>query len=154
MKNMFTSVAAMLLVIWYSLSVIGFDVHTCSSSGQSYIATVISGTDCDDIHPEHAEKTCPCCHHHKKHAADENTGSIGSKSCCSDDWQVISLTGTRLGDEWKDVVEQVELSDFAGHNPLCSYSNINIEGRPVCYKSDPGNIKRGSFHQVYCIWRI
>ena len=44
MKNLLTSLTAVLLVIWYSLSVIGFDVHTCSGSGESYVTTVIGGT--------------------------------------------------------------------------------------------------------------
>ena len=41
MKNFLTSLTAILLVIWYSLSVIGFDVHTCIGSGETYVATVI-----------------------------------------------------------------------------------------------------------------
>ena len=98
MKKALTSFAAVLLVLWYLLSVIGFDVHTCASSGDTFIATVASGFSCDDIHPEHhSHKTCKsCCEcHHHEQEPDESSASFGVKSCCTDDFQVIALTGTR-----------------------------------------------------------
>ena len=40
MKGLLTKITAMLLVVWYSMSIIGFDIHTCSGSGESFVVTV------------------------------------------------------------------------------------------------------------------
>ena len=53
MKALLIKLSAMLMVLWYSMSIIGFDVHTCNGSGKSFIATFVSGTGCEDIHPDH-----------------------------------------------------------------------------------------------------
>lgn len=100
MKKVFTSFAAPLLVLWYLLSVIGFGVHTCTTTGETYIATVASGFTCEDLHPE--KHSCPsckaCCERH--HSTDMESGvSAGLKSCCIAEYQVITLTGTRVCDD-------------------------------------------------------
>ncbi len=99
MKNVTIKIFAVLLTVWYSMSIIGFDVHTCSGSGESFVVTFIKGLTCEDIHPEHSckagachadasENGC-CCHHE-----DESDFSFRSKSCCSNDYQVLELAGT------------------------------------------------------------
>lgn len=113
MKGLFTKITAVLLVVWYLMSIIGFDVHTCSGSGQSFVVTFVEGFSCEDVHPEHrctkdlccsAEKdSCHshgCCHHHP-----EQECQLSAKSCCSSDYQVLALTGTSL-DERNDGGEQ------------------------------------------------
>jgi hypothetical protein len=99
MKGLMTKITALLLVVWYSMSIIGFDVHTCSGSGRSFVATFIEGLDCEDVHPEHhccggscCEKAHSCCHQHKG-------VTLKSKSCCTNDYQALTLTGTMPGDE-------------------------------------------------------
>ena len=154
MKNILTSIMALLLLVWYSLSVIGFDVHTCSSSGNSYIATVISGTHCKDIHPDHHQNTCSCCHHHETEN-DEHDGDDETKPCCTDEWQMIDLTGLKTSDEHSDefgidirTVYCDLLSQY--HN---SIFRITAHER-ACYKPDSGKFKDLDFQQAYSIWRI
>ncbi len=156
MKNVLTSMTALLLVIWYSLSVIGFDVHTCSSSGNTYIATVISGTECEDIHPEHNQKRCSCCHHHD-HTGDthESDQSLKTKPCCTDEWQMIDLTGLRTSDEQADVSYCFCNSDvFGPQHQSDNYSLRTSAHRRAFYKPDSGTIICLDFQQTYSIWRI
>ena len=155
MKNVYTSLAAAMLVLWYSLSVIGFDVHTCSRSGNSYIATVISGTDCEDIHPEHQPKTCSCCHH--DHTAKDDNKTQSEEPCCTDEWHLIELTGVKTSDEkgglcgsiyyFKTIISQVETADSDFNLRLLAH------GRAF-FKPDSGQNKTCDFQQLYNIWRI
>lgn len=128
MRKMFVKYMSALLVVWYSLSIIGFDVHSCRSTGEVFVASLAGGVACEDVHPEHScrahggccghdvaaccehgTKTCcehgtkscctheaePCCGHE-----DQQTGSQVSKSdCCSNDLQVLELTGVYASSE-------------------------------------------------------
>ena len=118
MRNVFIKILAMVLTVWYSMSIIGFDVHTCSGSGRSFVTSFIEGMTCEDIHPEHVcnpESCCAdahetdghgCCGH--SHHEGMNTHSdclycdgmaFEAKSCCSNDYQVLHLTGTLSSDD-------------------------------------------------------
>ena len=161
MKNVITYCIAAFMLVWYSLSVIGFDVHTCSDSGETYIATVIGGTACDDIHPESDEPTCGCCHHKcasEKHSQEhEDKNGLRTKPCCTDDWQMIYLTGVRSGDDREEGGCQVfHLSAF----PDCALpdvnSDLNLIGSPFrdLNKPRPKPVTVRTCQEVYSIWRI
>lgn len=153
MRNVVTYCVAAFMVVWYSLSVIGFDVHTCNGSGKTFIATVIGGTGCDDIHPEHDAPSCSCCHHEDEAEDDE----LRTKPCCSDDWQVIVLTGTRNGNDksqqyFAKAMDQFPasavLQDFIENlNPIPDYTR-NF------YKPRTGGLLTRSCQEVYNVWRI
>ena len=155
MKNVFTNVSAIVLVLWYSLSVIGFDVHTCSGSGKTFIATVISGTACEDIHPDHDRKECSCCHHKDTAHKQEDT-TLSTKPCCTDDWQTIVLTGVRISEKHSDYD-----GCCSGHCPcIISTSDadfVNIKcmsGLRAFCKPDSGKISSRDFQRIYGVWRI
>ena len=153
MKNRLTSLAAMLLVVWYSLSVIGFDVHTCLASGQVYIATVVSGTGCDDIHPDNGgKKCCSCCSHgHEREGA-----GLDTKPCCTDQWQMITLTGMPADDGkafsmTPVCVKCVNQGVLLAKNDL---SNIHIQASRAFHKQDFGPLLFPDIQSEYNIWRI
>ena len=98
MKGLLTKVTALLLVVWYSMSIIGFDVHTCSGSGESFVVTFVEGLECEDIHPEHHCHKGYCCTHSHSCCDVKASTAIKSKSCCTSDYQVLQLTGT-MSDE-------------------------------------------------------
>ena len=50
MKNVLMKISAIALVIWYCLSIIGFDVHTCSETGDSFVHISFTSHSCHDIH--------------------------------------------------------------------------------------------------------
>ncbi len=119
-----------MLTVWYSMSVIGFDVHTCSGSGRSFVVTFVKGLTCEDIHPEHhcdkasccTEKHGSCCSGHAEDHSDCpfcDGESIIAKSCCSSDYQVLALTGT------------VSHNDH-GHYDECCCGFCPCTGFPVC----------------------
>ena len=102
--------ASALLVLWYSLSVIGFDVHSCTSTGEVFVASLAGGITCEDIHPEHSCKShggccghhdvSPCCANHhassccdNKHASEQSDCQVAKEECCTNDLQILQLTG-------------------------------------------------------------
>lgn len=93
MKKILIKVAAVMALIWYSLGIIGFDVHTCNASGRSFIATFVEGISCEDIHPGHGcgheHHDCTCGHHHS-----EETVVSYPQHCCTDDYQALAITGS------------------------------------------------------------
>lgn len=113
MKKLGTRVFAAALVVWYSLSIIGFGIHTCSDSNRSFLTSFISGISCEDVHSaERCGKSCcgetshkhmcRCCCDHSgdivKDIASEPASSDGQtfsqRGCCSDDYQQIIITGS------------------------------------------------------------
>lgn len=94
MKGIFTKITALLLIVWYSMSIIGFGVHTCSGSGKSFIVTFVEGFACEDVHPEHHCSKGSCCSHSHSDNDSDNHLCVKSKACCSSDYQVLALTGT------------------------------------------------------------
>ena len=102
MKRVIMKISAVLLVIWYCLSIIGFDVHTCSETGDSFVHVSFKSHSCHDIHEDHCDSDCnhDCdthCEEPEEHHHDED--------CCEDEYQVISLTGLRSDDDSKDSLD-------------------------------------------------
>lgn len=156
MKNVLTSVAAMLLVVWYSLSVIGFDVHTCNGSGRTYIATVASGFTCEDIHPEKRAHTCCCCCGGGCHSHESNAPELDRRPCCTDDFQVILLTGVRIGNESyaSDMRESINACSFSDASIDYSDPIITHPGLRAFYKPRSWDIVPRDVQVSYNIWRI
>ena len=109
---MFVKYMSALLVVWYSLSIIGFDVHSCRSTGEVFVASLAGGISCEDVHPDHscsshgsccghAESACcehkaePCCGHEESRSDTQVTND----GCCSNDLQVLELTGVYASSE-------------------------------------------------------
>ena len=61
MKEIVTKIFAALLVVWYLVGIIGFDVHTCSGSGRSFVVAFFEEMTCEEIHPEHSCDPAACC---------------------------------------------------------------------------------------------
>lgn len=103
MNKFVTKVSAFLLALWYCLSVIGFDVHTCHSANHQFVSTFIEGLTCEEIHSAHK---CGhhCTHHHEcsdaqEHFANHSDGLIEETDSCTDDYHALSITGTRSEDD-------------------------------------------------------
>lgn len=106
MKNLVMKIAVVLLTVWYCMSIIGFDVHTCKNSGRTFVATFIEGIACSDIHPEHHCCKCACSHHQ------DSKSGIDADECCTDDYQVITISGCRT-----EAGQTVVDSHFFDFNP-------------------------------------
>lgn len=107
MKGLITKIFAALLVGWYMMSIIGFGVHTCSGSGKSFVVAFYEEMTCEEIHPEHGHEHDCCAHHHDTHSEPVDHSDchfcdgvcIYPKSCCSNDYQVLELTGILTQDD-------------------------------------------------------
>jgi hypothetical protein len=155
MKMFCTKISAMLLVVWYSLSIIGFDVHTCNTSGETFIATIASGFTCDDIHPEHdhhkgCHTGCGC--HGKAKETDESEDALGMKSCCTGDFQVILLTGTRTDDN-RISLDQADVQ-LCGLLVADNHSSEILSGQTFLYRPRAWINRSRSLHLTYNVWRI
>lgn len=179
MKGIMMKICAVLLAVWYCMSIIGFDVHTCNGSGRTFVATFAEGLTCEDIHPEHhctpgqcrtshdagcchedccshSEKTCghetsddSCCRH-------EGESELDSPSCCSDSYQSILLTGFRVDDDHRHYDEC-----HCGNCP-CVIQEALASLTDRCYAvshtslhvPDIGNIVPCDPQVAFSVWRI
>lgn len=97
------------LAIWYIFCVVGFDVHTCNHSGRSFVASLVAGSSCEDIHPGCA---CDCWKHHHGPA----DSSLSDDMCCTNDIMVLALTGLDRTDESHH--QHSHCSCICGHCPV------------------------------------
>ena len=153
MKGILTKVTAMLLIVWYSMSIIGFGIHTCSGSGESFVVTFVEGLECEDIHPEHHCTKGSCCSHsHSCCDTGTHTG-IGPKSCCTSDYQVLALTGT-VSDE-KNSFEDLFYSDYICSNIFESSADIHDLQFVPHYPADVSCLGRmPDIQSLLGVWRI
>ncbi len=153
MKGLLTKITALLLVVWYSMSIIGFDIHTCSGSGESFVVTFVEGFECEDIHPEHHCHKGACCSHQHSCCDDKTHVEIDAKSCCSSDYQVLALTGT-VSDE-KNGIEDLISFDYICSNIFESNADIhNLQLISHCRAavSCPGRMP--DIQSLFSVWRI
>ena len=95
MKDIVMKISALLLALWYCISIVGFGLHVCRGTDRTYVSSFIEGTSCHDIHPEHNCGKGNCnkgnCKSGHLHAHEEGT-CIESESCCTDEYKVLSVT--------------------------------------------------------------
>ena len=100
MKEKFTQSFAFLMLAWYCLCLVGFDVHTCIRSGESIVSPLLVAADCEGLH-HHCEgdwhscgESCHCCSRQSESAGgslselpagSSDTVISQGASCCSDD---------------------------------------------------------------------
>lgn len=83
-KGLIRSICSVLLCCCYLAAIVGFDVHVDHHDGEVFVVSLLSGTDCESIHPE---DVCHCFEHEHGccHEDDED---------CENIVDVLSLTGT------------------------------------------------------------
>lgn len=159
MRNVVIKVVAVLLAVWYLMSIVGFDVHTCNGSGRSFIASFVEGMTCEDIHPEHVCDPSACCaDSHDDHSCCGHCDGTAfeAKSCCSNDYQVLQLTGTVSSDDHRHYDECA-----CGHCPCVEFP-LNLMPHPSSsqlllshiHKPDSGLSAAGDRQAALSTWRI
>lgn len=153
---MFTKIISALLALWYCMSIIGFDVHTCSRSGRSFVATFMTGLDCSDIHPDHCCSHSDCCADHATgNACCSSEESISAPSCCTNDFHVLLLTGTSGQEDTRHYDGCI-----CGHQ-ICDLmpSEIRTDNSYTAFYRtrsvfEPGLLLTGNVQSFLGIWRI
>ena len=155
MKERLLRISALMLLIWYCFSVIGFNVHTCRASGDSFVTTVLTGITCEDIHPEHTCCAGYCksgcsssCHHHEHETAYKTDGK-----CCSDDYHMLLLTGSVSDDDRHE-------DGLSASFSFCSLSGHPADDLRYAYDRNrirppvPDIVSGRSIRPFLSIWRI
>lgn len=164
MKGRFLRFSALLLVIWYCFSVIGFGIHTCRASDRSFVATFVSGLTCADIHPDHkcdkdhcgSHVSHECCEKHDggccSHSADDGM-SLQAGSCCSNDYLALVITGSATDNEDRyDIMPDAVA--FSVVNVLSDDFQSNISSYKYRHKPDSGPRLNVDIQSLLNIWRI
>ena len=158
MRNVVHKICALMLAVWYFMSIIGFGVHTCRGSHRAFLTTFISEVVCEDIHPEHlCSSGHHCCGGHQEHGCcgHHADSAFESSSCCSDDFVVLSLTGTAPSSEengcslchcWHGPAEV----SVASLHHLLAFQEINR----IIQEPDSGVPAPGDVQSLLGIWRI
>ena len=168
MKNLSLRIFAAILLVWYSLSIIGFGIHTCSENNRSFLTSFIDGSSCEDIHPselcghsccskpvQKVQHKCCCSHHDDEHknAAEEDELMLAQKKCCYNDYQQLDITGSGLdrGLEQNEipVYSYVCCMVYPSADDLFSYS-VKISPRTV---PDRYHLV-GEMRPLLSVWRI
>lgn len=155
-------ICAVLLVLWYCMSIVGFDLHVCNGSGRTFVTTFAEGITCADIHPEHrcghsCHHESACCHQEPDCCNDrghESGISVDSEDCCTDSYQVIVLTGCRAQDDsdGSDVMDNVSATASSVH---ILYAHESSKYRTSShYKPDSGIPVPCDRCVTYGVWRI
>ena len=165
MKNLGTRIFAFMLVVWYCLSIIGFGVHTCSESNRSFLTNFISGVSCEDIHPADvckasccsANKHKNCCSHHSSDKEDKKIPvgdvNITAKTCCSNDYQQIELTGSGQVSVSEQSVCPVALVALCAVSSS-EYNSVSFSKMIQARTLPDRDLYMGELRPLLSVWRI
>ena len=158
MKKFLMNMSAALLVVWYCLSIIGFGVHTCTSSGETFIATFADGVECADIHPEHHCCGASCCSskHHGSVEAHHESQAVDAKPCCSNEYQAIVLSGCRTDNDSEDKYSFVKaFCPCVTEIPVSLIASAIYHAEHVQFlEHDSGVLPPGDLCATFGVWRI
>ncbi len=149
MKNVVLKYVSALLAVWYCLSIIGFDVHSCTTTGSIFVNSVLNGTTCDDIHPEH--DCCGhggCCSHH----ADEDGLRSADKECCTNEIEVLDGVVVTVADE----NDHLQFTDALSCLFVESNYDVLLLAESIDFSCAPGSgrVLVPDYQAVLNIWRI
>ncbi len=163
MKNMVLKYVSALLAVWYCMSIIGFDIHSCKATGNVFVNSVLSGTTCDDIHPEHdcdGHKSCcsshssactsSCCHSVPSTASESICSE--DEDCCTNQIEVLESEGVAVsGDETCCQLTATLAFSYSDNNDRLPHS-LNVAHK--VYYPALGHICRLDSQAILNIWRI
>ena len=150
MKNIILKYMSALLAVWYCLSIIGFDVHSCETTGDTFVTSVLAGTTCDDIHPEHdCSDHGTCCRHHESSCCGDHEED---DDCCTNEIEVLDTVVVTNADEDGHILLSEMLSCLFIE---CNYDVLLFpESIESSYIPDSGRVIQPDCQAVLNIWRI
>ena len=122
---------SLMLTLWYMIAVVGINIHTCATSGLTYVSPLPFGMSCSEIHHD-----IHCCDHHD--------------GCCSNDVHKLQLSGsddTRTTNGFSMQIA-VNLTQTIIQKPVIDKSDIRHIYAPVRL------LIQSDITQLYAIWRI
>ena len=155
MKSVFLKYVSALMALWYCLSIIGFDVHSCTVTGSTFVNSVLNGTTCEEVHPEH-DCCChgSCCHNacRHDHEAPSSEEVDENDECCTNEIEVLDSEGVAAAeDNACDMHDATSALAFVEND---YNSLLRTESAAVSYKPDSGHFRQPDILAVLSIWRI
>lgn len=155
MKSVFLKYVSALMALWYCLSIIGFDVHSCTVTGSTFVNSVLNGTTCEEVHPEH-DCCChgSCCHNacSHDHEAPSSEEVDENDDCCTNEIEVLDSEGVAAAeDNACDMYDATSVLAFVEND---YNSLLRTESAAVSYKPDSGHFRQPDILAVLSIWRI
>lgn len=142
MKTVFMKISAVVLVVWYFMSIIGFNVHTCIADHDDHGCSGMCC--CTDVHEHHG-----CCGHV---AADL---VFKAAPCCTDDFQVLDITGSGQNDGRYGSASEFSfvpcLFVCTSYSSSQAYQNFY---RSIIYEPESGHLSCEDIQSVFSVWRI
>lgn len=138
MRNLPMKYCAVLLALWYLMSIIGFNVHICHSAHHL------------SHHVSHTEEHQDCCCHHE-----ENEPEASFSCSCTDEYHVLDISATVSSNE-NDIKDSVSADSHfcTGYlSDVCVSFNKNRIHK-IRSLSDSGLTASGDVQSVLSIWRI
>lgn len=155
MKSVFLKYISALMAVWYCMSIIGFDVHSCTVTGSTFVNSVLSGTTCEDVHPEHDR----CCHGSCCHSACGHDHGLPSSEkidenddCCTNEIEVLDHEGVSSAEE--DACDMFDLTSVLSFVENDFNTLLHAESVTVSYVPDSGHSRQPGNQAVLNIWRI
>lgn len=143
MKSMFMKISAVVLVLWYCMSVIGFNVHTCNIEHHGHECGGISC--CADEHD-----------HHGRCSSEADELVFEEAPCCTDDFQVLYLTGACHENEERNFMP-LQIGSvpclYAAASDFHARLSLNYI-KSIKYEPDSGHLTGEDVQSVFSIWRI
>lgn len=151
-----TKITALLLIVWYSMSIIGFGVHTCNATDRSFIVTFLEDMSCDAVHPSDQcgeVSACCCCGHHAHESSSEAKVFIDAPDCCTNDYQVISSVTDRADDAKRlfssERISFADVSGFSSDAGTMSHTSVMR-----LYRLSRSCLGARGVHLICNVWRI
>ena len=155
-RNFGIRASAIFVLLWYCLGIIGFNVHTCNASNNSFIVTFLEDMSCDAIHPSDdcaSTTSCCCCCGHSPELSSHSDEMIAAPECCTNEYQVLTVAVDRVDESQRINIQDREfctdiLYSFNDSRVDSKISSSRMCGPPrACYG------ERG-IYLVCNVWRI
>lgn len=145
-KEIILKSSAVFFMAAYLLSLAGFDIHTCSHSGKTYVNFLAVSLSCEDIHPsDEAARPCACGHCHDQHHSNSKGG------CCSDETYQLLLGSDDSGFDVKHIAAPV--NDLPAVSALESYVSEGFKAEKQEWRPYLASHAPDILHS-FCILRI
>ena len=147
MKNVFLKYLSALMTVWYCMSITGFDVHSCNTTGNIFVNSILGGTTCEEIHPDHNCEGHGSCCSHKCCDHDE-----AEDDCCTNEFEVLdSESVVYAEDDLCDLIAStLDFSILVNDFTLL----LDHDAAKVYYYPDPGEYCQPDSQAALSIWRI
>lgn len=159
MKKLVMKYVSAVMALWYLVGIMGFDVHSCTATGDVFVQPVLAGVTCDDIHPEHDcgdHGSCcghdrSCCHSHGQ-KSETALSEDSSLECCTNEIETLDVSGVQSARSFHDD-DKCDCGYCPCVEPVVS-AQVYLSASAVFYKIPDSWVAVPERQALLNIWRI